>query len=403
MYQLPANPGPGSSSRAPRFWVTVDNLPLGGVLDVEIDSTAHFSADQYRVRCAIAGLDPSHPLGFWSTAYDARLRVSLGLQNPDGSLGSPSSLVLGLIDQVEINPLRGELCLRGRDLSSLLVDAKTTEKFENMTVSNIVSLLGKRHGLIPNVAPVNEDAGASYGQGHVKLTQEQSEWDLLCGLAEQVGYDLWVKDNTLNFQPQTQPGQASPYVLSWSQPGQGQAFAQANFSELRMHCALGVAQDVIVKVRSWNQASAAVFTKTYKMSAACGSRGQGGAVGPKAQLYTFTVPNLDQAGALQLAQQKALEITRHERVIEGSLAGDDILDIRTMVLLQGTNTDFDQTYYLESISRRLSLEQGYSMSFRAKNMSPRKGTDISSQDIAQSGDNLPGPEAEDTYSSTETA
>jgi hypothetical protein len=75
--------------------------------------------------------------------------------------------------------------------------------------------------------------------------------------------------------------------------------------------------------------------------------------------------------ALKLAQQKAAELTQHERVWEATMPGDLTLDPRTMIQLVGTETDFDQTYFVDVIDRHLSMEHGFVQHLRAKNTSPR--------------------------------
>ena len=64
------------------------------------------------------------------------------------------------------------------------------------------------------------------------------------------------------------------------------------------------------------------------------------------------------------------KITRHERLLSAELPGDLELDSRSLVRLSGTGTSWDQAYYPESVTRRLSFEGGFTMSLRAKNHSP---------------------------------
>jgi hypothetical protein len=75
--------------------------------------------------------------------------------------------------------------------------------------------------------------------------------------------------------------------------------------------------------------------------------------------------------ALKLAQQKAAELAQHERVWEATMPGDLTLDPRSMIQLIGTETDFDQLYFIDTIERHLSLERGFVQHVRAKNTSPR--------------------------------
>ena len=85
-------------------------------------------------------------------------------------------------------------------------------------------------------------------------------------------------------------------------------------------------------------------------------------------------PNLTPDEALKLAQRKLAELTRHERVIELSMAGELDMTPRSMIMLYGTGSDFDQTYYVDLIERRLHTSGGFTQHIRAKNTSPRTDT-----------------------------
>jgi hypothetical protein len=120
---------------------------------------------------------------------------------------------------------------------------------------------------------------------------------------------------------------------------------------------------VIVVVQSWNQKQQRAFKVTYKVTQANKSQRVGG----KAQIYSFNVPNLTRDQCLELAKARAEEITRHERVLTASLPGDSKLTTRAMVRLVGTGTSWDQLYYPDAVTRRISFEEGYRMDLRAKN------------------------------------
>src|SRR5579859_5368301 len=113
-------------------------------------------------------------------------------------------------------------------------------------------------------------------------------------LAEREGFDLWVSGHTLNFQPPVATT-TDPYVLLWSDQGQGNRVA--NFEGLKLHRSQTLAKDIIVKVASWNQAQGATIKAEAKRSQANKSQRVGG----QAQIYTFNPPNLTQAQAQQFA------------------------------------------------------------------------------------------------------
>lgn len=344
---------PGRSlTRLPRVQVTVNGLQLTGIVEAEVTNNSHFAADTFRVVAAVSGLPPGLGPDYWGLSAGDQVGVSAGY---DGAL---TPLILGQVDNVEYDPVRRTLALSGRDLSAPLIDAKTAEKFVNQTSSQIAETLAKRHGLTPSVKPTKTRAGSYYSTDNVVLTQEQTEWDLLIYLAQRENFDVWVSGTTLFFQPS--PVEAAlPYLLVWSEP------PQSNALDIRLERSQTLARDVIVKVQSWNQKQQRSFVVTYKATQAFKSQRVGG----KAQTYSYVVPNLTRDEALKFAQAKAQEITRHERILTASLPGDNTLTTRAMVKLVGTGTAWDQNYYPDTVTRRISADQGYRMDLRAKNHS----------------------------------
>ena len=82
------------------------------------------------------------------------------------------------------------------------------------------------------------------------------------------------------------------------------------------------------------------------------------------------VPNLTPAAALKLAQTRLAELTSHERTIEIEMPGELILTPRQQIQLTGTNTAFDQPYFIEEITRRLSTAHGFTQHLRARAATP---------------------------------
>jgi len=325
----------------------------------DITNTAHFTSDTFRACFALSGMPQGLGASYWSDSSNDQIQISMGLVGD-----TPVPFILGQVDNAEIDQVKQILTLTGRDLSAVFIDTKTTEKYQNLTSSDIAGMLADAHGMQKNIAATTTKVGTYYVEDQVALTREESEWDLLIYLAQHEGFDLWVSGNTLNFQPSVDLSTAVPYVLIYSDAGAGGAGKFSSFTGLKMNRSQTLAKDVIVKVRTWNQINAKVYNVTAKRTQASKGQRSGGV----AQTYSFTVPNLDEEGALNYAQQKAEEISRHERVINADLAGDNSLSIRTPVQLVGTGTSFDQKYYPDSITRRISFEK-YTMSLRAKNHS----------------------------------
>lgn len=355
----PTDAAKGSIARKPILLASLNGNIALPCFETEITNTSHFTSDTFRAHFALSNMPPDLGASYWSDSANDQIQISLGFAN-----SNPVPFILGQVDNAEIDQFKQTLILTGRDLSAQFIDTKTTEKYQNLTSSDIAGKLADLHGMQKNIAQTTTKVGTFYVEDQVNLTREQSQWDLLIFLAEHEGFDLWVTGNTLNFQPSVDLQQDTPYVLIYSDNGKGGAGKFSTFTDLKMNRSQTLAKDVIVKVRSWNQIDARAFEVTAKRTQA--SKGQ--RAGGPAQTYAFTVPNLNQQSALNFAQQKVEEISRHERVITAELAGDNSLSIRTPVQLVGTNTSFDQKYYPDTITRHVSFDK-YRMTLRAKNHS----------------------------------
>ena len=240
-----------------------------------------------------------------------------------------------------------------------MLDNKVTVTYQDKRASDIVTLIAKSHGLTPNVQQTAAHiTGSFYEILNAVHAQQRSEWDLLVMLAKKEGFDVWVSGHTLNFQPPLALT-ADPYVLMWSDFGQGNRVS--NMLDLKLKRSETIARGIIVNVQSWNQAQGRVF------KASVPPKPKSGKVSPL--VYNFTPPNLNQQQVNAFANAKLHEVTRHEMGITVALPADNLLSVRGLVRLVGTGTAFDQIYYPISITRHISKENGYKMEFEAKNQS----------------------------------
>jgi phage protein D len=341
---------PTSSLRSPALAVLVNGAAIPGVMDLDVLDNAHFAAGRFRIRAAMDGaaastlLDPDDILD---------LQVSLG--------GTFTSLVQGQADSIHIDPIRNTIEIDGRDLTARLLDARTQETFANQTASEIANTLAARHGLTAVVTATTTLAGRYYGAEHDRITLGQfsratTEWDLLTFLAAREGFEVFVAGQSLYFQPFTQS--AASLVL-----------APSDCVSLSLERALTLARDIEVTVKSWNTRQQAAFTQTARSSAQ-GKRGS------NPQRIVVVRPNLQPNDALQLAQRILADLSSHERIVHVELPGEVMLTPRSRVTLNGTGTDFDQTYYVAELDRHFSLAHGFTQNLRLKNVNPARGATI---------------------------
>ena len=274
-------------------------------------------------------------------------------------------MVTGGVDEYEIGPDDRTITLTGRDLAAQLIDTKTAQTYANQTSSEIATMLAGSVGLTPVVTATTTPVGRYYQIDHARMAlggfhTSITQWDLLIYLAQQEGFDLFVSGTSLYFQPAATS--ATPYTIYWQLGPDG--VATSNVMDLRLKHALTLAKGVSVTVKSWHSGMKRAITAktadpTYKDKSGDGT-----------QDYVFYVPNLTPQQAINLANQRYADITRHLRRISFDAPGDLVLTPRLVIVLGGTGTAFDTNYFPDDIDLALSQDGGFTMRVTAKNIPP---------------------------------
>lgn len=349
--------------RSPKILALVNGSPIPGVIRAEVSSNSHYAADCFNISVAVDPLSSTvEPAWMVSGSLTVELRFSL-----DGV--SFTSLIQGQVDSIAVDPIRHTIRLDGRDFSASLIEARTQETFSNQTASEIATILASRHGLSGAITPTTTPVGRYYHDQHDRITLNQftratTEWDLLVFLARHEGFNVFVNGTTLYFQPVVQDLSNATSIQT------------TDFIDLRLRRSLTLARDLMVTVKSWNSRLQSTFAQSVVSSLADG--GDYGAL----QSYILMRPNLTPDQALSLAQQRVTELIAHERVIEATMSADLVLTPRNMLNLFGTNSDFDQLYYIDTIERSISIEEGFIQRLRAYNSSPRVETTQATSSVA---------------------
>lgn len=360
------------AARQPRGVVKVNGEVMPGWIGWEVDNNAFYQADTFRCSFALSKMPPERGAAWWSALQEMNVEILAGFpaDAENFTAAELSSLIYGRVDDVTFNPTAGTIEVSGRDLTSEFIDAKTTEKFQNLTGSEIATQLAKRHGLTPVVTETDTKAGTYYEIDHARMSDQRSEWDLLTWLAHEEQFMVFVQGKALHFVPKPDPDD-DPYVLKWDPPTAERGPPIFNGKSLIFSRNLTLAKDVIVKVRSWNSKSKQAFTKTAqathdKSTVLIGAAQPTG----DAQTYSYTIPGLTPEQALQRAQALLREISAQEVKLTATLPADNLLRLTNVIQVTGTGTAFDQIYYPDSIIRQMGLSEGYSMTINAKNHSP---------------------------------
>lgn len=349
--------------------VKINGTPVLGWLEWEVDENAYREADTFRVMFALSALVAPFDAAWFVSQTTIGVEILSGFPADPQNYGSAEldSRIIGNVDEVSFDPVQRTLELSGRDLTSLLIDAKTAEKWQNQTASEIATTLANRHGLTPVVTATTDTLGRFYQIDHVSTTNVQTEWDFLCWIAQQIQFVVYVKGKELHFEPLPDPSTAPSYPITWTEADEMQPFS-SSAKQLSFHRTLTVGNTITVTVRSWNAKQRKGFNATYPQGHAKGIR-PGTATQP-AQAYSYLIPNLTQDQATKRAQSIYNELIKNEMRMNASLPGDNELSTLHVIPVSGTGTAFDQNYFPESITRRMSFSGGYTMETSCRNHSP---------------------------------
>lgn len=334
----------------------------------EVTSNGFRGASTFDLELAVSALPQSMQLAWWGT--QTTITVDLWADITTSAGVDSKMLIRGNIDTWDFDPARFIITCNGRDFTALFIDAKTAgESFKNYTSSQIATILAQRQGLKAEVTATTQRFGEFYQIDSAHLTGEQTEWDLLTTLAALEGFNVWIEADTLYFHPEADQSKADNYVIRYMPPGTVTRYPQANVSEdLRFSRALTISKGVTVEVMSWsakrkNKQFIAYYPKTAK-------RTNPGASTPKTQVYRIIRNGLSPEQAQAMAEKVYRDIVLHELKFSCSTFGDNVLVPRTLVRIEGTQSMFDQLYWCDSITRRISWDEGYSMRISGKNHSP---------------------------------
>ena len=81
--------------------------------------------------------------------------------------------------------------------------------------------------------------------------------------------------------------------------------------------------------------------------------------------------------AQQFADAELKALTQQEREYTITLEGDPTFSVRKKTRVTGTKCDFDTEYYVKTINRVWSREDGFMMTIAGKNSQPENQADVS--------------------------
>ena len=310
----------------PRARVSLDGVPVGGVVELEVRAPGAFLAGRF---CVVFAMGAAPALGLSDFAAMGNVPVTIEL-SVDG-LGY-AQVLSGQVEAIRIDLAANTATLRGRDLTALLIDAEISESFVNQTASEVATAMALRHGLTPNVTQTYQPVGQYYQIDHARTAlsvgaRATTEWNLLCRLAEAEGFGVSVSGGALNFGPVPLAGE------SLVTPG----------SFIGLEVDLVTALPAAVAVRSWNSRNKQVVAQ---------STGTG-------TVTNIVRPNMSAAQAGTYAASYLAMVQLHGKVLLGKMPGETALVVGSGLLLAGTNSALDDSYVVTGLVRRLNGRDGF--------------------------------------------
>ncbi|MBV9984498.1 hypothetical protein [Bradyrhizobium sp.] len=344
---------------APRVYLAINGASVVPV-ECSVHISLHQSADTFYAKIPLdndAGLDET----FW--ADTAPVPISI-LATNDVNSSAYTTLLVGNIDEPQIDFRERAVGIRGRDLTGALTDLKTSEKWQNRSNKDVITDIAGRVGISVTFNGDTDQAGLQYDQDYSEISDSDSCWNVIVSCAKRLGCIAFVKQQTLFVQPLDFAPQ-SFFEVNYQRPTPAQ-IASGDFVSLFCARNLNLAGDASLTVQSWQHKQGKTITSKHK------SKGTG-----NGKLdYIFRGANMTKEQQDRIGKNLLKQTLSHERVITlNRLPGDVTLNPATMGLrLSGTGTGFDQDYIISTISHQFdAAATGYSMDIGAHNQDKKRG------------------------------
>ncbi len=246
------------------------------------------------------------------------------------------------------------LTVIGYDYRHRLTHGRKTRTFVKMKDSAIVQKVAQEAGLTPKV----KDSKVTLPY---VVQSNQTDWEFLQSRARRIGYELYVKEKTLYFQP---PQVASAAALKLTLAKELLEFSP-RLSALR--------QVGAVTVRGWDSQNKQAIVGKAGAGQELSTMG-GETSGPKKTDQTFgkssaatvDLPVRSKAEADQIALGQFNEMALTYIQGDGLCYGNTQLTAGSVVDIGGAGKTFSGLYYVTSATHTVSPEEGYSTRFTVR-------------------------------------
>lgn len=359
-----------SKLRNPNAIVLVNGVQVSWI-DVEVNNNGFHQADSFRVTVSLKKTKELHPeidRAWWRAQNPICVEVYMG---EGENIADLTLLIVGNVDDLPHDMVRDTVTLYGRDYTSFMIDTKiSTNSYNLLKASDLAIKLAKKYELKTDfITPTkNFTVGSCYRHNYTKMNKATTEWNVLCFLAAELGYEVFVRGKQLHFHP---PLENPPiYTLEWRDEDE-QSGKQFYGQKLVCTRNMTIAKDIVVNVRALNL-KGKPYSKPFRADHTKDRTLNRGHryIGSLQVMYqvihrAMSLEELEKEGNRILR-----EVSQHQvKLIADGIPADNILTPQHLLRLVGTGI-YDQDFHPDSIIRSLSLTDGWKMNITAKNHDP---------------------------------
>jgi uncharacterized protein involved in type VI secretion and phage assembly len=281
---------------------------------------------------------------------------------PGGS--SAVKVFSGLVASLEpvFDTNEAMLVVRGYDRSHTMNQERRTKAYQQMSYASIARQLASGHGLSAGTI------GSGGGTAAFVQQSNETDWEFLWRLADELGFEVHVSDRKLNFCAEATAG-SRPVRLEW---GDGLLAFRPRVT--------AVQQAEQVTVRGWDAATAQPIEATAQPSPEGADIGmdRSDAVsalsGSTVTVADRPVRSLEQATAV--AEAVAGRLGEAWVEAEGTAIGDPALSAGAKIDVEGLGSRFSGTYKLTSATHVMRTGRGYETRFAVSGHAARSMLDL---------------------------
>lgn len=342
--------------RKARCWVMINGIMIPAmkthVTRKSKRSADTFSADLSVTKTEVYGMG----LAEWADFQPTDVQIINGMTS-----GEQISMVTGQIDTPLINWTDMTVAISGRDKSASLIEKRSSKKYPNNKVSDVVSAIAQAHGLTAVVSSSDNLAGKVYNKDTTHLVIHKTDFEAMSDLAESVGFRWYVDGTNLVFEPKDSV--TNTYIAEWFPPGTQQAYTVATITDLKTFRNMTAAKPHTVSVKSWHHEKKQQFL---------GQKNAGG-VGDQIDIdHHHNGRTQDQVDRLSSSRLK--DAVRHDCNVTFAAPADLSVNARMQCQLVGTGTIYDQLYDIDSLDIDVAWGTGGVMSLECK--APKQGRQV---------------------------